>query len=134
MTSMESVRPSVAAVHDRVTVHLDALDDATLVDQLRTLLGARLVAYLAGAPSTAAVSDYITHAAAVPDHVRARLKVAYSVAALQHQLGATPSLIQAWFQGRNPRLDDRAPAQVIADDPGRFRGTLIAAAVTLVGG
>jgi hypothetical protein len=60
------------------------------------------------------------------------LQAAYAVAALQHHLGATPGLIQAWFQGRDPLLNDRAPARVIVADPSYDRHTIVSAAVALV--
>ncbi|GAC81535.1 hypothetical protein SAMN04488550_0143 [Gordonia malaquae] len=129
---MESVHPSVDAVYDQVTAHLATLDGPGLVEELRALLGARLVAYLAGVSSTSTVSSYIDDAATISDYARDRLQAAYTVAALQHKLGATPGLIQAWFQGRDPLLNDRAPARVIVDDPSYDRHTMISAAVAMV--
>lgn len=129
---MESARPSVDAVYYQVTTRLGSLDGPELVQDLRALLGARLVAYLAGASSTSTVTSYIDGAATIPDHARDRLQAGYTVAALQHQLGATTGLIQAWFQGRNPLLNDRAPARVIADDPSYDQHTMISAAVAMV--
>jgi hypothetical protein len=129
---MESARPSVDAVYDQVTTHLAALAGPELVEELRILLGARLVAYLAGASSTSTVASYIDGEATLPDYARGRLKAAYTVAALQYQLGATPRLIQAWFQGRDPLLNDRAPARVIVDDPSWDRHTIVSAAVAMV--
>lgn len=130
--TMESARPSVDAVYDQVTTRLATFDGPELVEELRALLGARLVAYLAGASSTSTVTSYIDDAATIPDHARERLQAAYTIAALQHQLGATPGLIQAWFQGRDPLLNDRAPARVIVDDPSYDRHTMISAAVAMV--
>ncbi|WP_336792186.1 hypothetical protein [Gordonia malaquae] len=132
MTFMESVQPSVDAVYDQVTAHLATLDGPGLVEELRALLGARLVAYLADASSTSTVTSYIDDAVIIPDHARERLQAAYTVAALQHQLGATPGLIQAWFQGRVPPLNDRAPARVIVDDPSFDRHRMISAAAAMV--
>jgi hypothetical protein len=129
---MESARPTADAVNEQVTARLSTLDAPRLVDELRTLLGARLVAYLVGASNTSTVNGHIVGAASIPDHAHPRLQAAYSVAALQYQLGATPALIQAWFQGRNPRLGDRSPAKVIADDPGFTHHALISAAVSAV--
>ncbi|WP_341258420.1 hypothetical protein [Gordonia malaquae] len=129
---MDSARPSVDAVYDQVTTRLATLDGCELVERMRTLLGARLVAYLAGASSTSTVAGYIDGAVPISGYARDRLRAAYTVAALQHQLGATPGLIQAWFQGRNPLLNDRAPARVIVDDPSYNRHTIVSAAVALV--
>lgn len=131
---MESVQPSVDLVHEQVTAYVSTLDDVQLVKELRALLGARLVAYLADASSTAMVADLVAGVVPVSDQIRERLHTAYTVAALQHRLGASSPLIQAWFQGRNPRLNDKAPARVIAEDAVEESRDLIAAATTLVGG
>ncbi|MCF8589864.1 hypothetical protein [Gordonia liuliyuniae] len=132
MTFMESTHTSVDTVYHQVTTRVATLDGPRLVEELRILLGARLVAYLAGASSTSTVTGYITGAVTIGDDARARLHAAYTVAALQHRLGATPALIQAWFQGRNPHLNDHAPARVIAADPSSVGHTFISAAVALV--
>lgn len=129
---MESARPSVDAVYDQVTTHLATLEGPELVEELRTLLGAGLVAYLAGVSSTSTVTAYVDGVATISGYARDRLEAAYTVAALQYQLGATPGLIQAWFQGRDPLLNDRAPARVIVDDPTYDRHTIVSAAVAMV--
>ncbi|MGB3301651.1 MAG: hypothetical protein WBA98_03070 [Gordonia sp. (in: high G+C Gram-positive bacteria)] len=124
--------PSLDTVYDQIAMRSSALGDAALVEELRDLLGSRLVAYLAGASSTATVSAYVNGAVPVPAEAHGHLRLAYNVAAVQQQLGASPRLIQAWFQGSNPRLGDRAPARAILEDPtAATHHVLIAAAATL---
>lgn len=43
-----------------------------------------------------------------------RLRMAYRIAALLRSKDAAP-VVQAWFQGMNPRLDDVAPARLLRD-------------------
>lgn len=124
--------PSLDSVYDQIAMRSNALGDAALVEELRDLLGSRLVAYLAGASSTTTVNDYATGAVPVPAKAHEHLGLPYNIAALQQQLGASPRLIQAWFQGSNPRLGDRAPAPAILEDPtAATHHVLIAAAATL---
>lgn len=91
-------------------------DRRELVDRLRDLLGATLVAYLASAQETSTVrrwadpSDSLTPSGAVMD----RLQAAYEIAVLLAEKDST-SVVQAWFQGMNPRLDDSAPARLLRE-------------------
>ncbi len=87
-----------------------------LVAELRDLLGARLVAYLGSVRETRAVRQW-----ADPDDPRTpsadvveRLRATYRIAALlREKLPA--AVVQAWFQGMNPRLDDVAPARLLRE-------------------
>lgn len=129
---MDTDGNSVDAICGRVATQLNALSDAELIYRVRALLGGRLVAYLVGASSTETVSSYASGRVAVPREAIDRVRHAYRIAELQHRLGAAPDLIQAWFQGRNPRLRDRAPARVLVEQGDRDEDTLIAAAVALL--
>ncbi|MGB3707306.1 hypothetical protein [Gordonia sp. (in: high G+C Gram-positive bacteria)] len=123
--------PSLNTAYDKIATRSNALNDAVLVEELRDLLGSRLVAYLAGASSTTIVNDYAAGAVPVPAKVHGHLRLAYNIAALQQQLGASPRVIQAWFQGRNPRLGDRAPARAILEAPTATTDHVLIAAATL---
>lgn len=85
-----------------------------LINQLRSLLGAKLVAYLGSVTQTQVVNrwcdpdDTLTPPVEVVD----RLRVAHQVTTLLCET-YTPPVIQAWFQGANPRLDDTAPARLL---------------------
>lgn len=91
-------------------------DQRELVDRLRDLLGATLVAYLGSAQETSTVrrwadpSDPLTPSGAVMD----RLQTAYEIAVLLAEKDSA-SVVQAWFQGMNPRLDDSAPARLLRE-------------------
>jgi len=43
-----------------------------------------------------------------------RLRLAYQVAALIAEKDS-PAVVQAWFQGLNPQLEDRSPARLLRE-------------------
>lgn len=86
-----------------------------LVSELRDLLGAKLVAYLGGVRETRAVRQWADGERGVQDPVdEQRLRLAHQVAALIAQRDS-PGVVQAWFQGLNPHLDDTSPARRLRD-------------------
>ena len=89
-----------------------------LVTELRDLLGAKLVAYLGGVRETRAVRQWADGERGLQDRVdEQRLRLAHQVASLIAEKD-TPGVVQAWFQGLNPQLDDRSPARLLRDgDP-----------------
>ncbi|MDL9946310.1 hypothetical protein QSJ19_12020 [Gordonia sp. ABSL11-1] len=103
-------RPDLAAYADAARMTLPEL-----VTALRELLGAKLVAYLGRVKETRAVRQWAegTRAIADPEDVE-RLRIAYRAARLIAERD-TPGVAQAWFQGLNPVLDDRAPALLLRD-------------------
>lgn len=90
------------------------LADDELVGRLRDLLGARLVAYIGGVQETRAVRQWAEGERAPSAAVLLRLRAAYQVAALLRSKDAT-AVVQTWFQGMNPQLDDVAPARVLRE-------------------
>ena len=86
-----------------------------LVTELRDLLGAKLVAYLGGVRETRAVRQWADGDRGVQDRTdEQRLRLAHQVASLIAQKD-TPAVVQAWFQGLNPQLDDRSPARLLRE-------------------
>ncbi len=91
------------------------LDTPVLVKGLRDLLGAKLVAYLGGVQETRAVRQWAEGTRAVQDKTdEYRLRLAYQVAALIAEKDS-PAVVQAWFQGLNPQLEDRSPARLLRE-------------------
>jgi hypothetical protein len=85
------------------------------VKELRDILTARLVAYIAGVRETRAVHQWVdgtrdVKSGAVEDRLRFALQVALLLS--EHD---DPRVVQAWFQGLNPHLDDRAPARLLRE-------------------
>lgn len=91
------------------------LEPAVLVKELRELLGARLVAYLGGVKETRAVRQWAegTRRVAAGEDL-ARLRLAYQAAVLLSERDH-PSVVQAWFTGLNPTLEDRSPARLLRE-------------------
>lgn len=85
-----------------------------LVARLRDLLGAKLVAYLGSVKETRAVRQWAEGDRTPSSDVIARLRVAYQVAS-QMTSTDSPAVVQAWFQGMNPRLDDESPARLLRE-------------------
>ncbi|KXF55843.1 hypothetical protein AXA44_36385 [Rhodococcus sp. SC4] len=87
----------------------------TLVTELRALLGTKLVAYLAEAPDTATVRGWVDGTTPLP--VQAILDRLQVVLDATRRIGIrdTPAVIQTWFQGRNPALDNQSPAQLLRE-------------------
>jgi len=101
------------------------LDTAVLVTGLREVLGARLVAYLGGVRETRAVRKWAEGIRGVQDPAdERRLRLAYQVAGLL-SVREPAGVVQAWFQGLNPQLGDRAPVRVLREDDLDDAGPLV---------
>ena len=85
-----------------------------VVKQLADLLGPKLVAYLAGVRETRAVRDWAAERREARDPIPRRLRLALQIAMLISQHDGA-SVVQAWFQGLNPQLDDRSPARLLRE-------------------
>jgi hypothetical protein len=85
-----------------------------VVQQLSELLGARLVAYLAGVRATRVVRDWAGGVSSAPYPIPQRLRLALQVAMLVALHDGT-TIVQAWFQGLNPQLEDRSPARLLRE-------------------
>lgn len=86
-----------------------------LVKALRDLLGAKLVAYLGGVRETRAVRQWAEGTRSVQDKTdERRLRLAYQVATLIAERDSA-GVVQAWFQGLNPQLEDRSPARLLRE-------------------
>ena len=104
------------------------LEPAVLVKELREMLGAQLVAYLGGVKETRAVRQWAegTRRIAAGDDL-ARLRLAYQAATLLAERDSV-SVVQAWFTGLNPTLDDRSPARLLREDDLSAAGPQVLAA------
>ena len=103
-------------------------DIAELVGQLRELLGAQLVAYLGSVSETRAVRQWAEGTRKPPAEAIRRLRLAYQVAGLLTERDH-PRVVQAWFQGMNPQLEDIAPARLIREgNPDEVGPRVLAAA------
>jgi hypothetical protein len=107
----------------------DVMATPELVAELCDLLGARLVAYLSSAPATQTVRAWAdpTDPRSPPEDVLDRLRLAHQAASLLGQKDSA-TVVQAWFQGRNPYLDDFAPARVLRESGTTIASTSVLAA------
>jgi hypothetical protein len=102
---------------------------------LRELLGPRLVAYLGSVRETRAVHQWAEGAREPAEGVQLRLRVALQVASMLAEAEG-PRIAQAWMQGLNPQLEDRAPARLLREGELQEVGPAVigAARAFLVGG
>lgn len=106
-----------------------------VVEQLRSVLGARLVAYLGSVRETRAVNQWAEGSREPSAEVQQRLRVALQIA-LTIAASESAQIAQAWFQGLNPQLDDRSPARLLREGDVDEVGpkVITAARAFLVGG
>lgn len=125
-----AARPDLAA-HRRVM----RMDFTQVAGALRSVLGARLVAYLGAVKETRAVHEWAEGRRRPSLEVQRRLRLALQVA-LPIAEADGPEVARVWFQGLNPQLEDRSPARLIRDgDLDSIGPAVIAAArAFLVGG
>lgn len=122
MTSTED-EPADRRVH-RKSVQLS---DAQLVYELRELLGFQLVADIGPVKETRAVRQWADGDRKPSAATMARLRSAYLVAAILHE-HCSSSVVQTWFSGLNPELDDSIPAVLLRDGPLEQTGPAVLAA------
>lgn len=99
-----------------------------LVSEFREILGVRLVAYIGGVKSARSVSTWADGTGTPGGVDRERLRHAFHAAALlRERYDATT--VQSWFKGRNPSLNDEAPAHLLRErDPLKGARDVIAVA------
>jgi hypothetical protein len=108
MLSVSPARPELTA-HRAAT----AASFAEIVRQLSETLGKKLTAYLAGIKDTRSIDRWIAGAEAYKG-ADERLRRAY-VVALTLRESDHSRVVQAWFTGLNPELDDRSPLRLLAE-------------------
>jgi hypothetical protein len=81
---------------------------------LRSLLGAKLTAYLGSVKETRAVNEWASGEREPSEAVQLRLRHALQVALMIAEADDA-GVARAWFQGMNPQLDDRSPARLLRE-------------------
>jgi hypothetical protein len=104
-----AARPDLPAHADAIRLPLP-----DIVAQLRELLGLRLVAYLGSVKETRAVHQWSEGSRAPDAATQRRLREAFLIARTLAQTEPS-AVLQAWFQGLNPMLDDRSPARLLRE-------------------
>ncbi len=109
MTVSTSARPDYAAHAQAVRAGLP-----DVVVSLRSILGARLCAYLGSVKETRAVNEWAEGMRIPSAETQRRLRLALQVAqTIADADGA--EVARAWFQGLNPHLEDRSPARLLRE-------------------
>lgn len=128
---------AIAQARPDLEAHAHAVrsDFPTVASELRELLGARLVAYLASVKETRAVHEWAEEGRKPNDLAQRRLRLALQVATMIAASDGS-EIAQAWFQGLNPELDDRSPARLLREGDIDEVGPLVvsAARAFLIGG
>ena len=102
-------RPDLAAHRRAVQASF-----SEIVTELAQILGKKLTAYIAGVKDTRVIDRWMQGGIEPYRDAESRLRLAY-------QMGKTlsehdsPRIVQAWFTGLNPELQDRAPARLLKD-------------------
>lgn len=109
MTTMDALHRA-----DRDHAQVLHADVPSVVRELDEILGSRLVAYIGGVKETRAVRQWSTGDRTPSAATQTRLRTALQTARLLQYREARP-VIQAWFQGMNPHLEDHSPARVLRD-------------------
>lgn len=122
MTAVTGARGGLKAHQDSIR-----LTEPELVRDLRDLLGAKLVAYIGSVKETRAVRQWADGERKPSAEVMQRLRTAYHVAALLAERDSR-AVVQAWFQGMNPQLDDVPPARLLREGQLEDAGPLVLAA------
>lgn len=112
-----------------ISAHLNSVnfEPEKIVAELRHLLGAKLVAYIAGVSETRAVRQWAEGERTMNAVTEQRLRLAFQVASLVCESNSE-RVAQSWFQGMNPHLEDRAPARLIRESAADQVGPEILAA------
>ena len=109
MTSPEV--PDIGLIAYREAMSMDA---AGVVRALSELLGVRLVAYIGSVKEARAVRQWSARERTPAQPVIKRLRDTYQIARLLSETHS-PEVVQAWFQGMNPQLDDVPPARLLRE-------------------
>lgn len=105
----------------------------TVVVELRSVLGAKLVAYIAGVDSTGTISDWVDRTCVPTTETIETLRLTYRIVRRMEQISGGAA-IASWFQGMNPLLEDRSPARVLRESVDHAgRAHVLAAAESWVG-
>jgi hypothetical protein len=112
MTAVTGARGGLKAHQDSIRLPEDVL--VRDLRDLRDLLGAKLVAYIGSVKETRAVRQWADGERKPSADVMHRLRTAYHVAALLAERDSR-AVVQAWFQGMNPQLDDVPPARLLRE-------------------
>lgn len=110
-TSTSSSRPDLAAHRRAIQATF-----GEIVAELTEIVGKKLTAYIAGVKDTRVVDRWIDGDVVQPyKDADRRIRLAYQIAKTLAERDS-PRIVQAWFIGLNPELQDRAPIRLLRDE------------------
>ncbi len=117
-TSEAATARQDAAAAVLATAHQRAVTatPAEMAGRMQDLFGQNLTALVCGIDNPKTVGKWAQGQVPHPSNLT-RLRNAFQIATLL-ELAESRQTAQAWFMGLNPYLSDRAPALVLADEPG----------------
>jgi hypothetical protein len=109
MAVLTPPRPDLLAYREATT-----LEFSKLVVELTRILGKKLTAYVASVKDARAVERWMGGSEPYKG-VEERLRLAYRLAKMisDHE---GPRVVQAWFTGLNPELNDRVPVRLLREE------------------
>jgi hypothetical protein len=107
MAVLTSARP------DLMAREATTLEFSNLVKDLTTIIGKKLTAYIASVKDTRAIDRWIAGSEPYKG-VEERLRFAYRLAKMIGDHDG-PRVVQAWFTGLNPELNDRVPVRLLRE-------------------
>jgi hypothetical protein len=109
MAVLTPPRPDLLAYREATS-----LEFSKLVKELTAILGKKLTAYIASVKDSRAIDRWISGSEPYKG-VEERLRLAYRLAkVIGDQEG--PRIVQAWFTGLNPELNDRVPIRLLREE------------------
>jgi hypothetical protein len=113
---------SLAALENRELI-------ASVIDELRSMVGLKLMAYMAGISERSVVDRWIDGTGLPTGVTQDRLRLAHKVSKVVFDRFGK-STVQGWLQGMNPDLNDQITAVMIREsvDPMVLESELISAA------
>lgn len=115
-------RPDLRAHREAMSLPLPEL-----VRGLTKMLGKKLTAYIAGVKDVRAIDRWISGSEPYKGADQ-RLRLAYHVAKVLSDYEGN-RVVQAWFTGLNPELDDRVPIRLLREEDPQVVGPQILGAV-----
>src|SRR3974377_2125598 len=109
MAVLTTSRPDLLAYREATTVEFPKL-----VQELTAILGKKLTAYIASVKDTRAVERWMAGSEAYKG-AEERLRLAFRLAKMIGDQDG-PRVVQAWFTGLNPELNDRAPIRMLREE------------------
>ena len=88
---------------------------ATIVAELAEILGKKLTAYIGGVKDTRVVERWMQGGVEPYRDADRRIRLAYQIAKTLSEHDSA-RVVQAWFTGLNPELQDRTPIRLLKEE------------------